>query len=542
MANNQDYSRYFEGLYNISGFDGTIESDFLKLGQVPDDRKPDLIDYNINGFDQYRTALQNYLRSVYPLDYNNFAASDLGQMLLEMFAYMASVLALRTDMTANEMYIDTVKNEDNLKRLLELIGVSMKGPTASKATGLLTFPDDVTPTADVIIPERNRTVQVINERSNVALSYTVTRQFTNGDLDLFSKDLTIPISDFNGTKYVSSLFLLEGALKTQNGTFRGGQKTRQTFEITDGPVIEGSIGLSSTEAGGTQYNEITNLFLASGGAQPVFEKTYTGGYGCILTFGDGVRGRLPTPGANFVVTYRTGGGGNGNIARGSLNTTVNCLNNTNVPVEATLENTTKGSGGTAAESVAHAKRYAPYFFRTQYRAVTGEDYNTLANSFVGTAGTTAKCMASLRTNGAAANVIDLFVLSKASDTQLERASVAMKKELLDYFKNYKMLTDDIVISDGVVRTLDIVATLYIDKSNKRFIDSIQQKAADKLLEYFNVDNLAFGQKISMSDVNNFMLTVPEIRFFKVDNLPEDIYVNFNEIVQLNNFEFSTELV
>ena len=166
----------------------------------------------------------------------------------------------------------------------------------------------------------------------------------------------------------------------------------------------------------------------------------------------------------------------------------------------------------------------------------------LANSFVGTGGTTAKAMASLRTNGAAANVIDLFVLSKASDTQLERASVAMKKELLDYFQNYKMLTDDIVISDGVVRTLDLVATLFIDKSNKRFIESIQQKAADKLLEFFNVDNLAFGQKISMADVNNFMLTVPEIRFFKVDNLPEDIFVNFNEIVQLNNFEFSTELV
>ena len=117
MANNTDYSRYFQGLYNISGFDGTIESDFLKLGQVPDDRKSDLIDYNVNGFDQYRTALQNYLKSVYPLDYNNFAASDLGQMLVEMFAYMSSVIALRADMTANEMYIDTVKNEDNLKRL-----------------------------------------------------------------------------------------------------------------------------------------------------------------------------------------------------------------------------------------------------------------------------------------------------------------------------------------------------------------------------------------------------------------------------------------
>ena len=542
MPTNNNYSRYFEGLYNISGFDGTIESDFLKLGQVPDDRKSDLIDYNVNGFDQYRTALQNYLKSVYPLDYNNFAASDLGQMLVEMFAYMSSVIALRADMTANEMYIDTVKNEDNLKRLLQLIGVNMKGPTSSKATGLLTLPADVTFDTQVVINKADRSVGVINQRSNVPLTYTITKQQTDGTLDLFTEDLSLESSDFNG-QVASGLFLVEGEFNSANGTFRGGVRTRQTFEITDGPVIEGSIGVSSTEGPtGTQYNEITSLFLASGGTQTVFEKTYTGGFGCVLTFGDGVRGRLPTPGTSFVVTYRTGGGGNGNIARGTLNTTIKCFNNGVNPIDATLSNTTKGSGGTAAESVAHAKRYAPYFFRTQYRAVTGEDYNVLANSFVGTGGSTAKAMASLRTNGAAANVIDLFVLSKASDTQLERASVAMKKELLDYFQNYKMLTDDIVISDGVVRTLDLVATLFIDKSNKRFVESIQQKAADKLLEFFNVDNLAFGQKISMADVNNFMLTVPEIRFFKVDNLPEDIFVNFNEIVQLNNFEFSTELV
>jgi len=38
------------------------------------------------------------------------------------------------------------------------------------------------------------------------------------------------------------------------------------------------------------------------------------------------------------------------------------------------------------------------------------------------------------------------------------------------------------------------------------------------------------------------LTVPEVRFFSVDNLENDIYVNFNEIVQLNNFEFTVEIV
>ena len=536
-----NFARYFQGLYNVSGFDGTIESDFLKLGNVPDDRKSDLIDYNINGFDQYRTALQNYLKAVYPTDYNNFASSDLGQMVLEMFAYMAAVLALRADMTANEMYIDTVKNEDNLKRLLQLIGVSMKGPTASKATGLLELPTGTSFSTPVVIAEAARQLNVVNERNNVPLSYTITKQLSNGTLDLFSKDLTLLAPDFNGTNYASGLVLVEGAHTTAEGTFRGGLQQRQTFTITDGPVIEGSIGVSSTESGGTLYNEIQSLYLASGGGQPVFEKTYTGGFGCVLTFGDGVRGRLPSPGASFVVSYRTGGGANGNVRREGISQNIQVTNG-GTAVQATIKNTTKATGGNPAESVAHAKRYAPYFFRTQYRAVTGEDYNALANAFVGTAGTTAKCMASLRKNGAAANVIDLFVLSKASETQLERASVAMKKELLDYFNNYKMLTDDIVISDGVVRTLDIVGTLYIDKSNDWFAESIKQKAADKLLEFFNVDNLAFGQKISTADIQNAMLTVPEIRFFNVNNLPEDIYVNFNEIVQLNNFEFSVELV
>jgi hypothetical protein len=105
-----------------------------------------------------------------------------------------------------------------------------------------------------------------------------------------------------------------------------------------------------------------------------------------------------------------------------------------------------------------------------------------------------------------------------------------------------MLTDDIVISDGVIRTVDLVCTLSIDRSNQRFEDNIKQKAANALTEYFNVDNRSFGQKLSLADLQNFMLKVPEIMFFVVDNIEKDIYVNFNEIVQLNNFEFVVEFV
>lgn len=539
MANQTDFSKFFQGVYNVSGFDGSIESDFLKLGQIPDDRKSNLIDYNLKGFDDYRVALQNYLKAVYPLDYNNFASSDLGQMMVEMFAYMGSVLTLRADMTANEMYVDTVKDENNLKRLLQLIGVSMKGPTASRANASLTLPSNIALSmgGNVIISESQRRINIVNQRSGTPLTYTICQQQTNGELDLFTQDLSIPNSDFT-TGVNDSLLLLEGSLQVKSGQFNAAD-SRQTITIQDGPIIEGSIGVSSTE--GIYYNEISNLFVASGGSDPVFQKQYTDGFGAVLEFGDGVRGRLPNPGATYIVTYRQGGGVNGDIVRGNVNQNV-AVTIGGITANATITNTTKGTGGQAAETVEHAKRYAPYFFRTQYRAVTGEDYNALANSFVGNTGVTAKAMASLRKNGAAANVIDLFILSKASSNQLERASIAFKKEMLDYFKSYKMLTDEVVISDGVIRTLDIVATIFIDKSNRANADSIKAKAANKLVEYFNVDNMAFGQKLSIASVTNFMLEVPEIRFFNIDNLPADIFLNFNEIAQLNNFEFTIEFV
>ena len=542
MANQLDFSKFFQGLYNVSGFDGSIESNFLKLGQVPDDRKQNLIDYNLKGFDDYRIALQNYLKAVYPLDYNNFSSSDLGQMLVEMFAYMASVLTLRADMTANEMYIDTVKDENNLKRLLQLIGVSMKGPTASRASASLTLPPQVTLGAyDVIITESQRRININNQRSGTPLTYTICQQQTNGTLDLFTKDLVVRNADFpGGTNVNTSLLILEGSFQSQSGKFNGAD-SRQTITIQQGPVIEGSIGVSSTEEGGIEYNEISNLFVASGGAQPVFQKQYIDGFGAVLEFGDGVRGRLPTPGATYIVTYRQGGGVNGDVVRGNINQNIT-VGVGSQTFNAVIANTTKGTGGHAAETVEHAKRYAPYFFRTQYRAVTGEDYTALANSFVGNTGVTAKAMVSLRKNGAAANVIDLYILSKASNNQLERASITFKKEMLDYFKSYKMLTDEIVISDGVVRTLDIVATVFIDKAQRAYADNVKAKAAARLVEYFNIDNVSFGQKISKADITNFMLEVPEIRFFNIDNLPADIFLNYNEIPQINNFEFTIEFV
>ena len=112
-----------ENIYGSSAFDGTVASDFLGLGKVPDILKGESIDFSVADFTEFKTALINYVKSVYPTDYDNFVESDLGVMLIELFAYLASVLSLKADLMANEMYLPTVRTVGNLQKLFNLIGI-----------------------------------------------------------------------------------------------------------------------------------------------------------------------------------------------------------------------------------------------------------------------------------------------------------------------------------------------------------------------------------------------------------------------------------
>ena len=116
-------------------FSGTVESDFMKLITFPENRKAQEVNYAAVDFEEIKASLLSYINAVYPEDYSNFSESDLGIMLLELVAYMGTVLSFKADALANESYIRTVKNRNNLNKLLELIGVRLKGPSSASARG-----------------------------------------------------------------------------------------------------------------------------------------------------------------------------------------------------------------------------------------------------------------------------------------------------------------------------------------------------------------------------------------------------------------------
>lgn len=542
------------GIFNTSAYDGTIDSDFINIGELSLKAKASKVDYSTNDFAEYRESLITYLRAVYPNDYNNFVDSDLGIMLVEMFSYLASVLSFKADMLANENFISSVQSPENLRKLLQLIGIALKGPVSAKSSCTLTVTDDteVSTTDTFLIKNKDRTFSVASNKDTGLLSYTLYKVDPTGKIDIQAPNIELDVYDsLEDLGYVfSNLILLEGQLKTKTGNFDV-RDTLHTIKLEDSSVVEGSIVVNID---GLIYNEVQNLFLANS-EDLVFSKTYSDNYSATLVFGDNVRGKSPSPGQEYKVIYRVGGGSRGNVSPGIIDFSLPVTHYANTNLGSTIRdivvnitNPGKATGGRNSESVEHAKKWGPNFFKTQYRAVTGEDYTSFANQFVSTVGQSGKSIAVLRSSGAGSNMIDIYTVAFADEVdgaqvQLERAPITYKRELLTYLNDYKMLTDEVTIVDGLIRTLDVKAVIYVDKTFEPFEEDIKRAASAKILRFFDLSRREFGERVRVDELNRDIFEIPEVRFSKIQNLrDDDIKLNFNEILQLNNIELNVVLV
>ncbi len=93
-----------------------------------------------------------------------------------------------------------------------------------------------------------------------------------------------------------------------------------------------------------------------------------------LSFGDSIHGRIPPSGSRLIAReYRFGGGRIGNLPAGALAVPLQ-----NIEGLATVSNLRAATGGRDEEKVEELKRSAPGKLRTRGRAVTADDFSSLA--------------------------------------------------------------------------------------------------------------------------------------------------------------------
>ena len=522
-------------------FSGTITSDFMKLAQIPESKRQSFINFAATDFATLRQSLVDYAKTVYPEDYKYFVESDLGMMFLELTAYMGAVMSMKADMLANENFLATAKQRASVKKLMELVGVRMRGPLSAACDAKLTL--DKTLTGTFVLSPSNRVITISSPEDGGSVTYTIYK-VVNGEVDLMNANGFLTLEDAEADdvddKVYTNLVLQEGALATEQGEFAATEGVK-TIKLTQGPVVEGSVRVyvtSPTEGQTGAYREVPNIYFASGGSDTIFEMVYDEDYNGTIVFGDGRVGISPEDTASFFVEYRIGGGTRGNLEKDTINTNVA----DRAGKTGTITNISKATGGANAETIDHAKKYAPLTFRRQDRLVTLEDYSVFANTFISTFGTVGKATAATRKAYASANVVDIYVLEKASDLQLQRATTNFKTQLLAAVDKKRMATDDVVIVDGLIRTLDLEVNIVIDKEQEENQNQIKAKVRDKVLAYMSADNRDFGQDLNIAELNRQVFEVPEVRYSTLPNLDQDITIDFNEIVQLNNLSISVTLL
>jgi len=452
--------------------------------------------------------------------FNDFIESDLAILLVESWAFIADMLSFKMDHIVNEIYIDSVTEIENAFRLANLVGFKPTPPIAAKASFSATIVQ--AQATDLIIP----TPVVLNVvSSNIPISYELFPADENND-PLFDQDIIISSGSFSTTSVVG----IEGQTRSETSTGTG--EVGQTITLSFSPVIFDSVRV---DVDGVRWEEVD--FFTDSQPRREYRVEFNSNYEAFVIFGNNKAGLIPSVGSTIVVTYRTGGGTIGNIVSNFINTQRNFeLTGLDFSVPVTFVNYTRGEFGYNGDTIEDIRRKLPAYIRTQDRAVTGDDYKTIAEQFSSPYnGQVGKATAILRNNGCSGNIIDMFVLAKNGLNGLQEASNGLKVDLQEEIDTKKMLTDFVCIRDGSVILTDVTVDVVADKFFRKFKEEIQVRIERRLSDFFALVNWDYGQDLREADIVKVLSDIPEIERVDVTFVTDDPE-NSGSIVTARFFE------
>jgi len=94
-------------------------------------RKNIKIDYTSRDFDSIKERLIEHAKRYYPDNYKDFSTPSFGSMILDTVAYVGDVLSYYLDYSANESFLDTSIEYDNIRRHAKSLGYNNKGIPSS---------------------------------------------------------------------------------------------------------------------------------------------------------------------------------------------------------------------------------------------------------------------------------------------------------------------------------------------------------------------------------------------------------------------------
>lgn len=311
-------------------------------------------------FNSLRTQIKDYLRTDGEFTDFDFEGSNFS-VLIDLLAYNTYITAYNTNMTVNEVFLDTATLRENVVSLAKNIGYVPRSRRASKAK--ISFTVDMT-------QSESTTLKLL--AGQVALGAAI-----NGNY-IFSipDNITVPVDNF-GIANFNEVEVYEGVYLVSTFIVDKSQPN-QRFILPNVNIDTTTIRvkvINDVSENYTRYEDVLNvdsstrLFLV----QEVDNQKYE------IIFGDDVLGKKPENGSRIEISYIVTNGSQGN---NSSNFTFSGILRDNADIDVTsgislILTQTKSENGDEIETIDSIKYLAPRVYASQYRAVTSNDYKSL---------------------------------------------------------------------------------------------------------------------------------------------------------------------
>ncbi len=276
----------------------------------------------------------------------------------------------------------------------------------------------------------------------------------------------------------------------------------QTYEFPQTPVQRATVFVD-----GEQFSEVPD-FHASGPDDPHYVLDRERGH---VTFGDGERGRVPSPSATITADYVYGGGTVGNVSPGAVwhvTDSEPALTADVTPVDVGVTAHSGATGGTDAESIDAALRRARRDLRRPHRAVTEADFHALAASTPGLRiGRT-----TVSTDGSQTTVV--VVPYAPPDVPAPEPSQGMLETVRSHLRDRTLLTDRVRVIGPRYVHLELTVSC---RTRPRFASgghevAIRDAVTSHLHPLFGADGdgWPFGRSITTSELSAVIAEVDAI--------------------------------
>ena len=415
--------------------------------------------------------------------WTDFNISSFSRNWAELVAYTGDQLMFYLDTQANQAHLATATIPSFILNIAQQMGYEV--PTQQSASGKATF-----------TTIGSYTISAGYRVSAGAVPYFTLRELVGSRAEQVEVDI------------------IQGETRAESYTSAGLQS--EEFILTEPDVIvdlnnpNSDLRSPQVRVNGVDYRIVTTPVDAASNSLIVVRSLRPDGR-MLLTFGDGVFGRRLNPNESLQITYRIGGGSQGNVEIGEVTSLSSPVLNV-----ASVTNAARITGGVDQLSIAQIKARIPLSLETKAGAVDLDGYSDI---LIANFPQVLTAKSAVNTTDAGID-IDIYVIPQADTITNITDNSLLQDTLTDFLERKKTVTTRFLIRNGEAILVDIELEAYLNRDASRA--SVEADIRERVAALFdlrtgNADGtgMKFAQNIKVGDLFDVIKQISGIDRFEV---------------------------